>query len=286
MELSKAEATSLLTRHYGNRRLHIAKGDDLEAKINTIIDQGLGDFCWSLDFCELFIQQLLTQGFVPICTQVPVSWVDCPIFVLLPKLHRNRCLLQNLTDLHVDRGARKKSRKYHLTVDSAFRLVIEGCIEQHGESWLWPPMRDALLRLFEHSQSNGVAPGIAKLHSVELWNEEGNLAAGELGFACGAMYTSLTGFHREPSTGTIQMLCVAGILMSGSFVCWDLGMAMSYKERLGAEDVDRAEFVALQRSLRDVESSGLPVLHLPTGQSASSLIDVVCAAKSAISTSN
>jgi len=278
MALSKADATFLLSRYYGNRRLHIAKGDDLDTKINTIIQNDLGDFCWSLDFCEFFIQQLFSQGFLPICTTVPVSRDDGPLFVLLPKLHRNRCLVHKLTSLHVDRGARKKSRRYHVTLDSAFGLVIEGCIEQHGESWLWPPMRDALLRLFEHGQSNGLVPGSAKLHSVELWNEEGDLVAGELGYTCGAMYTSLTGFHREPSSGTIQMLCVAGILISSSFVCWDLGMAMGYKEQLGAEDVERAEFVALQRSLRDVESAGLPVLQPPKGQSASSLIEVVRAA--------
>mmetsp|Transcript_137768 Transcript_137768/g.274726 ORF Transcript_137768/g.274726 Transcript_137768/m.274726 type:complete len:286 (-) Transcript_137768:88-945(-) len=274
MELNKDEAIFLLTQHYGNRRLQIAKGDDLEATVNTIIQKDLGDFCWSMDFCEFFIQQLFTQGFVPICTQVPFARKYRPIFVLLPKLHRIRCLLQNFTRLHVDRGARKKSRKYHMTIDSAFGLVIEGCIEQHGESWLWPPMRDALLRLFEHSQHNGVVPGTAKLHSIELWNEEGNLAAGELGYSCGAMYTSLTGFHREPSTGTIQMLCIAGLLVSSSFVCWDLGMAMSYKERLGARGMDRTEFVAMQRSLRDVESASLPALQ-PPGQSASSLIDIV-----------
>lgn len=271
MEESKEHLETLLTEYYGARRLHIRSDDDIEAKIKIIVDKGLGDFCWSLDFSESFLRRLLFHGFLPICTRIPPA----PLFVLLPKLHRRRCVLRRLSGLHVDRGAKKRSRRYHLTVNASYPEVVLGCIEQHGESWLWPPMREALAALWHSgcsddqmdvSHSAGAAREIdssskplpVRLKSIELWTEDRKLVAGELGYTCGSMYTSLTGFYNEPGTGSVQMLALAGLLVRGNFQCWDLGMGMRYKERLGAEDLDRGEFIALQRSLRCDESARMP----------------------------
>lgn len=284
MEHSKERLEQLLAEYYGSRRLHIRADDDIEAKIQIIVDQGLGDFCWSLDFAEPFLRKLLYFGFLPICTRIPPT----PLFVLLPKLHKKRCVLSDLSGLHIDRGAKKRSRKYKLTVNASYPEVVLGCIEQHGESWLWPPMREALQALWQAGCEDDLAdvsgadpasrPLPVRLKSIELRTEDGRLVAGELGYTVGSLYTSLTGFYSEPGTGTVQMLALAGLLHRGAFKCWDLGMGMGYKERLGAKDVERAEFIALQRSLRDddsasmasVISEGLPVIGLIKGLSTSS----------------
>jgi len=258
-----------LQQHYGSRRLHISADDDLDKTAAHIVHSGLGDFCWSLDFCEHFLRSLLTHGFLPICSQL--SEPPDQLFVLLPKLHRKRCLLNNFETLHVDRGARKRSRRYHLVVDSAFSEVMQGCIEQHGESWLWPPMRRAMQDVFQMTRQTR---DIAALHSIEL-RCKGKLVAGEIGYTCGNLYTSLTGFFQEKGSGTVQMLALAGLLLRSGVRSWDLGMGMAYKTTLGAIDVDREEFVMLQRQLRCSGEDAQELSSLaaaPLGVSASELI--------------
>ena len=94
------------------------------------------------------------------------------------------------------------------------------------------------------------------MHSIELWDKEtGNLVAGEIGYAIGGVYTSLSGF-RKPGTksaGTIQCCCVAALLRRSGFVIWDLGMGMEYKYKLGAKDVPRKEFLQRLRSVRGMQ---------------------------------
>merc|ERR1711963_1351709 len=100
--------------------------------------------------------------------------------------------------------------------------------------------------------------------------------------ACGAMYTSLTGFRREDGTGTVQMLALVGLLIRSGFQCWDLGMQMDYKNDLGAEDIDRHDFVALQRSLRAQGfrlGVALPSVPLPEGLPAAELFACIVRAK-------
>lgn len=119
------------------------------------------------------------------------------------------------------------------------------------------------------------------IHSIELWAEGGRLVAGELGYACGSMYTSLTGFNREPGTGKVQMLALGGLLVRGGFKCWDLGMGMDYKAALGTSMIDRAEFVALQRSLCDdaATKAELPARGISEGLPAAELVAEVLRAK-------
>ena len=68
------------------------------------------------------------------------------LYVLLPKLHTERCVLP-LDRLHVSRKTRRRARSFTLTCSTAFGAVIDGCLEQHGESWLYPPLRHTFAAL-------------------------------------------------------------------------------------------------------------------------------------------
>merc|ERR1712187_188543 len=115
-------------------------------------------------------------------------------------------------------------------------------------SWLWPPICDIFSILALRCRKPLLLQGDGDqhmryghrpmIHSVELWNEECRLVAGELGFTCGSLYTSLTGFYKECGAGTVQVLSLAGALLRAGCQCWDFGMTMTYKETLGAQDID------------------------------------------------
>ena len=103
----------------------------------------LGDFCWSLSFAPRFIRRLCFEGFLPICCELGGG---SGLFVLLPKLHAQRCVL-SFEQLHVPRKVRQRAKQFRLTVNRAFDLVLDGCIAQHGESWIFPPLQRALRAL-------------------------------------------------------------------------------------------------------------------------------------------
>merc|ERR1739844_860360 len=82
------------------------------------------------------------------------------------------------------------------------------------------------------------------LYSIEVWNAQtGQLAGGELGYTIGTIYTSLTGFSREDSAGSVQLATLGKILCMSGFEMWDLGMGLDYKTHLGAKTMERIDFV-------------------------------------------
>jgi Leu/Phe-tRNA-protein transferase len=209
------------------------------------------EFMWALCFDAAFVCRLAREGFLPMAGRI---FAD--LICLLPKLHLARCLMVDLErDLVVEKHARRRARHYQCSVDAAFDGVIRGCQRQHGEHcWFYAPLTAAYRRIHGSNGRNGMEGGV-RMHSVEVWDKRsGALVAGELGYAVGGIYTSLSGF-RVPgaqSAGTIQCCCVAVLLRRRGFKVWDLGMGMDYKERLGARCVPRAEFLRLLRSVRDL----------------------------------
>lgn len=211
-----------------------------------------GDFCYTPIFHPTLIAQLMMEGFLPIA---------CADFVL-PKLHSQRCVIQPLTDLHVSKQVRKRAKRYSLTINQSFDEVVASCRHQHGDHcWLYPTLVTAFKSLhtatatgdgsgYPTTTQQGEAISV-RLYTIELWNVETNtLAAGELGYAVGSIFTSLTGFTKEDSAGSIQLAALGRLLAQHSFTVWDLGMDMDYKRALGSRLVPRDDFVRTVRASR------------------------------------
>ena len=222
--------------------LCLTPSHDLQAVVNSLHPKQ--QFCAGASWQPQFIARLISEGFITMCEQV-----GCNQFVLLPKLHVERCLISRWTELHVAKNLRKRSKGLMVTVDCCFDRVWAACDTQHSESWcrwLHPPLHQALQELHVRDV-HGV-----RAHSFELWDPEGRLVAAEIGTAVGSLYTSLTGFaNREvKSSGTVQLVCTGKLLEQAGFSVWDLGMSGKnhrYKLDLGARASNRSEFVPLLR---------------------------------------
>jgi Leu/Phe-tRNA-protein transferase len=206
-----------------------------------------GDFCQSPCFHKRLIAQLMAEGFLPIATEG----------ILLPKLHRQRCVIRLPDSLVVKKSVRKKSKRFSLTVNRDFNAVIQACHEQHGATcWLVPPLAKAFRDLHQAGSTEAVVSqqGNAKcrvrMYSVEVWNQEGTLVGGELGYTVGSIYTSLTGFCRQNNAGSVQLAALGRLLCQSGFTLWDLGMDMEYKRDLGSQLMPRSEFVQQVRRVR------------------------------------
>lgn len=235
--------------------------DFVPKELQSVVFHFDGDF-W---VCTLFepeiCRRLMYCGFLPIATREGLR------YYLLPKLHEHRCIIhlkdQNRT-LHVSRNVRKKSKSWILKVNTAFDQVVQGCIDQHGEAWLYPPMVEMLKNM--RSVENDI-----RVVSVELVHGvSGILGAGELGYVVGSVYTSLTGFTTQNGAGSIQLAALGKLLSNLGYDIWDLGMGMDYKYNMGAFDLPRHTFVQRLSEFRDVRR---PPLKVSNGVSARNIID-------------
>merc|ERR1712039_727568 len=82
--------------------------------------------------------------------------------------------------------------------------------------------------------------------------------AGEIGYTCGAIYTSCTGFTLKdeyPGSGSVQIAALARWLERSGFVLWDLGMELEYKIEIGGRTIPRAEWAKQIRVARSASVS-------------------------------
>jgi leucyl/phenylalanyl-tRNA--protein transferase len=158
-----------------------------------------------------------------------------------PKLHLVRCVLDP-SEARITTTARRASRHFRVSVNKAFEETLAACIGTHGDGWLTP----ALTRVFTELHTS-LAIRQVKLVSVELW-KDGTLVAGELGYAAGSAYASLSGFRRLSGAGSVQLAALAGILAESGYRVWDLGMPMEYKTALGCLSLPRHEYLPLLRA--------------------------------------
>jgi Leu/Phe-tRNA-protein transferase len=237
------------------------------------------DFYVAKSFDPRLIAQLMCEGFLPIAGSSRF---------LLPKLHLERCVLQLRphSKLHISKSTRKKSKRFQLSINAAFDDVVKGCHKQHGINWLFPPIVNAFRALQRETieyggcaaqlvekdsfRPSGTIP--VRFYSVEIWNATtGELAGGELGYSVGGIYTSLTGFTNEDAAGSVQLAALGKLLLQCGFINWDLGMEMEYKRQLGAELIERTDFVREVHRTR-VENKDL-VLRCNGRKNAKEIID-------------
>jgi len=140
------------------------------------------------------------------------------------------------SDFHIPHEAAKFVRKYFsdctITCNRAFDAVIEGIKAAYEDTWFTDELVSCYRQIHEK-------PGrYVSIDTVEIWRGD-KLIAGEIGFVTGNVYASLSGFHTENHSGTVQMSILGLMLMYSGFLYWDLGMYLPYKERYGAIKCDR-----------------------------------------------
>ena len=157
-----------------------------------------------------------------------------------PKLHLHRCVLDPV-HTRIRSTTRRACGNFQVSVNRAFDETMAACIDTHGDGWLTPPLTRVFSELHIDRASRQV-----KFISIELWKDDA-LVAGELGYAAGGAYASLSGFRSLSGAGTVQLAALAGILSDSGYSVWDLGMPMDYKTALGGHMVRRQEYLPLLR---------------------------------------
>ncbi len=219
----------------------IEDGDiqDLDKIFNLIT----GEYCIANNFTQDFVYKFVSLGYMPMGITIDnQDW-------LLIKHHRERCVME-LRDMHISKKLLKQSKKYKISVDLAFEECLNKIVEKYkDDEWIVPSLQKLFLEIHNNPMTK------MRLHSFELWNTSDELIAGEIGYAIGGNYTSLSGFHKENNSGKIQMYATANILKLLGFEWWDLGMELEYKRKFGANIISGDVFSVkyLQEANKNIE---------------------------------
>lgn len=154
-------------------------------------------------------------------------WSPDPRLVLFPdKFKASRSLKKTM-----------RRQDFHITYNQSFSSVVKACAEPRDESggtWITQSMQVAYRTLYQR--------GIA--HSVEVWQED-NLVGGLYGVAIGRVFFGESMFHRVTDASKVAFVGLVELLTEWGYELVDCQVSSCHLLSLGAENIPRANFVAL-----------------------------------------
>lgn len=153
-------------------------------------------------------------------------WSPDPRLVLFPE------------ELHVSRSLAKVMKKniYDITVDLAFREVIEKCRSVHTETksgtWLVDEMIEAYITLHDQGYA----------HSVETW-KDGELVGGLYGVALGSCFFGESMFSEADNASKVAFAVFVKWLREKEFDMVDCQVTTRYLTTFGAREIKRLDFL-------------------------------------------
>ena len=174
---------------------------------------------------------------------LPLPWY-CP---------EKRAILR-IDELHVPRSLRKEQRKGKLafTIDKAFGRVIENCASapRSGEAgtWITPKFKKVYTELHEAGQA----------HSVEAWNDRGELVGGLYGVDADGAFCGESMFHLEPNASKLALLFLLDHLAARGAEWIDVQVITPHMAALGAKEIGRKEFL---KQLAEAQARGLTLFE-------------------------
>jgi leucyl/phenylalanyl-tRNA--protein transferase len=167
----------------------------------------------------------------------PIIWHSPdPRFVIFPeKLHVSRSMEKTL-----------RQKTFTITLNRDFPGVIASCsqIKRHGQggTWITPDMIEAYTELHR----------LGWAHSAEAYFG-GELAGGCYGVLVGKIFFGESMFAKKPNASKAAFLTLARMLFENGVRLIDCQQHTAHLESLGAEDISRAEFLALLKNLTGTE---------------------------------
>jgi leucyl/phenylalanyl-tRNA--protein transferase len=129
-----------------------------------------------------------------------------------------------------------RSDKYRVSIDRAFRQVMEICAEPHAKraaTWI----NDEIISLYCALNQRGQA------HSVECWQvgEDGreHLVGGLYGVSLGAVFFGESMFSRARDASKVALVHLVGRLIVGGYTLLDTQFVTEHLKSFGAVEIDR-----------------------------------------------
>lgn len=170
------------------------------------------------------------RGLFPVCHIGPMKWW-CP---------GERAVLDP-AETHISHNVRRllKKHKFTVTMDQDFAGVMKACARpREGKvplTWITPQ----IMRAFWKAHQAGYA------HSVEVWDEHGNLVGGLFGLALGKVYFGESKFSRVRDASKVATAYLHRHLAAWGFRLCDSKWMTPHLETLGFHPMPRDQFRSL-----------------------------------------
>jgi len=194
------------------------------------------NYYWSDDFSPDFYIAQAKAGFIA------VTDIYEGKELLLPEIQFSYALL-DFANLHISRKVKSLLKKASpkLILTSNIAPIAQKIRHYHPHCWLTPRYETMLM------QTHGLDPSF-QVVGAYIEAEDGSMVAGEIGYAIGHTYTSLSGFSSRQKAyrnyGTAQLVLLGEYLAAKGFAFWNLGQSyMPYKFDLGAINHTRDAFL-------------------------------------------
>ncbi|MGP5373893.1 leucyl/phenylalanyl-tRNA--protein transferase [Psychrobacter alimentarius] len=199
----------------------------------TSIDpEGIGLVAMGGDLASDTLISAYAQGLFPWFNEdEPIAWW-CP---------EPRCVVVP-SDYQPSKSLRKQARRerWQLTLNQAFDDVIRACslprsdgLPEGEHTWIHEEMIEAYTNL--HAQ------GFA--HSIEVWNDQGQLIGGLYGLKLGGIYFGESMFHCASNASKLAFWGLMRLCEQSQVALVDCQLPNDHLMSLGATTVPRAEFL-------------------------------------------
>lgn len=144
--------------------------------------------------------------------------------------------------VRVTRSLRQSIRKYTVTMDTAFREVVEACASARTRgNWITPDIIDSYCALHR----------LGWAHSVETRNTRGELVGGLYGVHFDATFAGESMFHREKDASKVALVHLAHWALDNGVTLIDAQWNTEHLSSLGFVDMPRSHYLARLRNTDD-----------------------------------
>lgn len=139
-----------------------------------------------------------------------------------------------LNGLKISRSLRRSTRTFQVSVDADFHGVIEGCADpERVDGWITPEFVEAYSELHD----------LGWAHSVEVWDNDGNLVGGLYGVAIGGLFAGESMFHRVSDASKVALVHLVVVMNRGRGRLLDVQWSTQHLESLGAVVIGREAYL-------------------------------------------
>lgn len=139
-----------------------------------------------------------------------------------------------LDGLRVTRSMRQSARRYQIRVDTCFADVIRGCADPSRDSgWIDESFISAYTKLHE----------LGWAHSVEAFDQDGQLAGGLYGVRIAGLFAGESMFHRGRDASKVALMALVDLLRDSGMALLDVQWATEHLASLGVVAIDRREYL-------------------------------------------